>query len=591
MDTDRRLRHGQFPVRGLVLAWAAVCLILLAISATRLASGQFPGPDDVLRLVQVRDLLAGQGWFDVTQYRIAPPEGTAMHWSRLVDVPLLLIIAALTPALGQAAAETAAAIIVPFAAFALAAAAIGRLAWRLLGPREAVFAVLACGFLPSLLFQFQPMRIDHHGWQIACVAVTLWAISGRQAKWRGAVAGWAMAAGVTISLELLPLAAAFGMVLFSRWWSDDRQRAWLTRYMLALAAGLIGLYLATRGLSLTPYCDAVSLAHLAFFGIAGLGTFAIRHARSLRGFALVLLFAAVGAAAAAAFTAIAPQCLASPFASLPSLVDERWYRLVFEGQPVWRQPVSDYLPGLVQLAAALGAAILLHLRSRDWPRRWWAEHVFLLLSALALGLFVARSLGFAAIIAAIPLGWLASTLLLRLRGKAAPLVKLASAAAVLLLLAPNAVVMLADAVRPAKMEPADTVPARSVSASACDIYANASRLSRLPQGTVFAPLDIGPALLLETDHSVVATGHHRAASAMESVIGAFIAEPEQARSLIAGTSARYLALCTDMNEAQIYASEAPDGLAARLVSNEAPDWLERIALGGPATLAVYRIRN
>ena len=44
--------------------------------------------DDAMRLVEVRDLLAGQGWFDLTQYRLSPPGGVAMHWSRLVDVPL-----------------------------------------------------------------------------------------------------------------------------------------------------------------------------------------------------------------------------------------------------------------------------------------------------------------------------------------------------------------------------------------------------------------------------------------------------------------------------------------------------------------------
>ncbi len=26
--------------------------------------------DDVMRLVQIRDLMAGQGWFDLTQYRL-----------------------------------------------------------------------------------------------------------------------------------------------------------------------------------------------------------------------------------------------------------------------------------------------------------------------------------------------------------------------------------------------------------------------------------------------------------------------------------------------------------------------------------------
>lgn len=46
-----------------------------------------PDTDDAMRLVQIRDLLAGQGWFDMSQHRLMPPNGAGMHWSRLVDAP------------------------------------------------------------------------------------------------------------------------------------------------------------------------------------------------------------------------------------------------------------------------------------------------------------------------------------------------------------------------------------------------------------------------------------------------------------------------------------------------------------------------
>lgn len=41
--------------------------------------------DDNLRMMQVRGLLAGQGWFDLRQYRLDPPMGADIHWSRLVS--------------------------------------------------------------------------------------------------------------------------------------------------------------------------------------------------------------------------------------------------------------------------------------------------------------------------------------------------------------------------------------------------------------------------------------------------------------------------------------------------------------------------
>ncbi len=44
--------------------------------------------DDAMRAVQLRDLLAGQSWFDMTAYRLDPPQGVFSHWSRIVDAPL-----------------------------------------------------------------------------------------------------------------------------------------------------------------------------------------------------------------------------------------------------------------------------------------------------------------------------------------------------------------------------------------------------------------------------------------------------------------------------------------------------------------------
>ena len=586
MNADRRLRRGEFPTRQLVLAWLAVCAIMLVTGAGRLVAGKFPDPDDVLRLVQVRDLLAGQSWFDVTQYRIDPPHGTAMHWTRIVDIPLALVIWALSPLLGQPGAERVALVLVPFTTFLVAALAVGSLAWRLLGARVAVISVLACGFLPALLFQYQPMRIDHHGWQVAMVAITLWAISRRDARVNGLMAGFAMAVGLSISLEILPMAAAFALVLFARWWFDHKDRAWLAAYMQALSLGLAVLYLATRGIALDAYCDAVSPAHVAFFLVAGLGTSLISQLTRLRGFGLLLLLALVGALAFATYAMLSPACIATPFATLDPLVEEYWYRLVFEGQPLWKQSPSVYIPALLQMLAAVVAAVMLYMRSDRWLRGWWAEYIFLLLASVALGMLVARSLAFASIIAALPLGWLTSILLSRIRQQRAPIAAIGNAVVIVVLLAPMTLVMAARALLP--QEPAAV---QNVASGACDVYTNAPLLAGLEEGTIMAPLDLGPAILLETGHSVVATGHHRANEAMAQVIRTFLAKPEEARRLLPQRDARYLALCTDMTEILLYANVAPEGLAASLRRGDVPEWLGPITLDGPPELAVYRIRN
>jgi len=59
---------------------AAIALIAIALFVWKqfqnlggVLQFQFPNPDDTMRLLMVRDFLAGQSWFDTTQYRFLPP--------------------------------------------------------------------------------------------------------------------------------------------------------------------------------------------------------------------------------------------------------------------------------------------------------------------------------------------------------------------------------------------------------------------------------------------------------------------------------------------------------------------------------------
>src|SRR5207253_2636580 len=61
--------------------------------------------DDNMRMMQVRGLLHGQGWFDLRQYHLNAPFGANIHWSRLVDLPIAGLILLLRPLIGGAAAE------------------------------------------------------------------------------------------------------------------------------------------------------------------------------------------------------------------------------------------------------------------------------------------------------------------------------------------------------------------------------------------------------------------------------------------------------------------------------------------------------
>ena len=77
---------------------------------------------------------------------------------------------------------------------------------------------------------------------------------------------------------------------------------------------------------------------------------------------------------------------------------------------------------------------------------------------------------------------------------------------------------------------------------------------------------------------------------MSDVIGAYIAPADQAQPIITHHKADYLALCTDLAEARIYARRHPEGLAAQLIAGQVPDWLEPVAPLTTEQFKVFRVR-
>ena len=54
--------------------------------------GNFGDSDDATRLIQVREFMASWNWFDTTTMKMGGDAGMLSHWSRLVDLPLALLI-------------------------------------------------------------------------------------------------------------------------------------------------------------------------------------------------------------------------------------------------------------------------------------------------------------------------------------------------------------------------------------------------------------------------------------------------------------------------------------------------------------------
>ena len=588
--TDRRRALG-----AALTGWAIVAVLALLRDWQAISSLQFSDPDDALRMVQVRDLLAGQGWFDLHQYRVAPPNGTVMHWSQLVDAPIAAVIMLLRPLLGTARAELAAVAIVPLLTLLAAQLCLARLVARQLDVRLVLIGGLLMMLMLPAMLQFEPPRIDHHAWQIVAVVAALNALLAKTPRGAALIAGLSLAFGMAVSLELLPFAGLFGALFALRWWRDPSNWRWLAWYLNVLALGSVAFFVGTRGLGdLTNYCDTVSPAYLAALAVIALSVNGLALRPAMPRLWLVAGLALAAVAGAVLFLWMAPGCSTGPFARLDPLVRHFWYDNVKEGMPVWRQDWTVLVQMTVPPLVGLGVAINLARREAG---QIWREFALMLGGAVAISIAVSRFSSVSSAIAIVPLTWLVRRCAEAL-SEPRPLVRRALLAVLLLAallpgllldLAGRGYARAATSTGAILAEPA-TATTHEVSV-ACGQPGSLSALARQPRGTIMGQFDLGPFVLLHTPHSVVATPHHRAAAAMHDTIAAFLAPPDQARGLAAARHVEYVMLCPDLVETRMYLDRAPNGLAAQLLAGKTVDWLEPVALGtegGPMRL--WRVR-
>ena len=98
--------------------------------------------DSTMRMVSLRDLMAGQAWRDLYQYRLGLEGGFEMHWSRIVDALMLLMLNVFDLFSGPERAEYWLLVMWPLVWFAVALMCLWRLVDYLAGPMAAFFAAL-----------------------------------------------------------------------------------------------------------------------------------------------------------------------------------------------------------------------------------------------------------------------------------------------------------------------------------------------------------------------------------------------------------------------------------------------------------------
>jgi hypothetical protein len=585
--------------RPILLFWVLIVALQMLVQVPNIAATRMGDPDDVLRLVQVRDLLAGQGWFDMHQYRVMAPEGVLMHWSRLVDIPLAATILLFRPLVGQAGAEMAALLIVPALTVLCTLALTMHTAGRLFGRHAALMAGVVVGLSGTMLHQMQPLRIDHHGWQIVAALGAMAGLHARDPRRGGWAIGLSLAAGIMISLEGLPLAALFiGAIALRAVIERHSAEAWqrLGHAALALAVGTAGLFLACRGLAdLAQHCDAVSPMHLAALAWAGLWCAGLARWQPRSPLVALAVLGVAAGGAAAMIAGAAPQCVTGAFGGMDPFVKTHWLDNVREGRPVWENSLQSLfaLIGVVPVGLWSSWCLLRRAEMRAEQLRW-AEHALILLGATAVGLLVSRAMITAVALSIVPAAWQVSQWRQRAVAQASHLRRMGYNLVILLTVLPVVLVAVPTAAL-AAMGHRSQERAKSLGTlSGCDFTTGLAPLNAMPVTDIFAAVDIGPNILQRTHQRVVATGHHRAAVAIGDVMHAFMAPPDQALAYVHKRHATLVVACTVAPELRIYRDYAPQGLAARLLAGKPPAWLQPVPVpvppgGKPSNIAIWRV--
>lgn len=572
----------------LLLIWLAFVGYSIFIRWGAIQGFGLSDTDDNLRMMQVRALLEGQGWYDLRQYRLNPPVGADIHWSRLVDLPIAGLKLAFAPLFGGRTAELIAVTLAPLLPMLVALAALGVIARRLVAPWAFPIAAALLVCAGSARGMWMPLRIDHHGWQLAMLALALMALTDPRRARGGAILGAATAASLAIGLEMLLYLALAGVATVLRWAWDGAEVRRLAAYGVALAGGCaLGFLVFASEANRAPVCDALSPVWLSAMSAAGALALVLAMLNPASRAARFGIAALSGVALAAAFALAWPQCLGRLERTPPEL-DELWLDRVREAMPVYRHGAQTAAMILTPVIAGLiGYALMLWRCRRDAAKLVvWASLAAPALLAAALLLWQTRA-GPAAQLLSVPgsaaLAW---AVLAWLYGRKPMLAYLAGLAAAFLAvsgLATYAFTYLFP------REISDYRRSVNIANARCPTLAALAPVARQPKGTVLTFVDLGPRLIAVTPHNALAGPYHRNSRAIIDVMRAWRGDEANALATVRRYRVDYVLICPNMSESTVYRADAPAGFYSRLAQGYAPGWLTPVPLPENSPYKMWRV--
>lgn len=597
---------GHFVI--FAVAFALLVTAVLALQAPETLRGQLIDPDSFTRLLRVGTLVDTGGWFDVLESRLNAPEGLASHWTRPLEVLLVLLALPLVPFMGWHSglywAGFAVSPLLAWLTFSVFARAATPLAGKALRPM-AMVALLA---QPAFLNYALPGRVDHHMLLLLIFVALLGSgvrlVAAPESRRPGHEVGLLLGLGLWISIEFALVAAVVASTLGVLWLCEGRPWAQTGARVFGVAsAAVAGAVFIERGVgSIALEYDRVSLVHVGLMGAVALffacTTRLKANARFLQR-AAPLAF--IGLPLAVLTVWVFPGLLADPMRSGDPMVWLRYYDRIEELQPL-RPSMLGWRTVVGYLGAALIAApfVLSRAGVRDPRARGWLLIAVALVPYLLLGQGQLRFMPYVGVLAAFGIVGIMSAVYGRLEARPEGLkrsgMRAITAAGLLsgpLLISgmlpgpvpntPPLVVVTSDSV-PVNPQPHSVNGVCSVPAIAHLLRGRSASAAEAP--VVLANPDIGPELAYRGGVRVTAAPYHRAEAGIRTAL-ALTETPAVARELVLVQGVDLVLLCPRLDDGLLSGGRAAMGLYDALLRGEDPAWLVSVPL--PTELGGFRL--
>jgi hypothetical protein len=506
--------------------------------------------DDLLRAIEVRAFLNAGHWYDMSFPAVRMPEVFVTPWSRLVDVPYAAIAFVLQPFVGQPPALAIAFKLWP-AIMAVIYALLTLSILRRIAPAKAelplsaLFGVLILS--TYAIWEFSPGRIDHHNVQMLLLLAMLYGIC-RWDRLGGIIGGAAVAIGIVVGLETLPVLAVTLLALAFAWllgFSGSARMLQWSGLSVAVTSLLMAALVIRPADYWTPRSDTFSAPFVeALLGFGLLSALPMVFRRQSFSIVRTAVFVVLGIAILGGIVWQYPSLLDGPFPMIRGLAKTYWFDRIHQEKSALQFFVMDDYRSVMLLVVAgllaVGSAPAAWRAFRDdrpvLPILWSIVLAALLLAAVS-NRFLRLALAITPLLLPVVLGDLT-----RAASSPRPIAIMSAGSAML------ALVVGGLAATVPKLAPPDAFDYLMMNGCAGEDF---SAIDALPSGRISTPPALGLQILYHRPEgvSVSSISFHRSAPA----IG------ENLKLYMSGTATERVSLLKDFDYLAV--CRAPSALA------------------------------